>query len=293
MNNDLYQTVTNRIIASLEAGTPPWIRPWSDGCDDSDGQNRNLYTRKNYRGVNILLLNLEVMIRGYSSLSWLTYKQATDLGAHVRKGEHGTPIVFFQLKEIESETDEDGTHSKIVPLLRTYTVFNAEQVEGLPDRNEQVPVSNNWQAHESAEDVLLNSGAVIQHGGNRAYYAPDEDRIQLPPKTYFPKASDYYATALHELSHWTGHPIRCNRPLGRRHGIEAYAYEELVAEMGAAFLCAHCQLPARLEHASYLDSWLHALKQDKRLIFTAAGAAQKAADYLLATQMQSPVAKAA
>jgi antirestriction protein ArdC len=136
--------------------------------------------------------------------------------------------------------------------------------------------------------LLHETGAVIRHGGNRAFYSPSEDLIQLPPEAWFDEPDSYYAIALHELVHWTGHPLRLDRVLGRRHGIEAYAYEELVAEMGAAFLCARVGIPARLEHASYIDSWLDALRRDKRLIFTAAGAAQKAADYVLGETLSSP-----
>ncbi len=288
--NDLYQAVTDRIIVSLEAGVPPWICPWQHG---SDGTHKNLASHKPYRGINVLLLNLQAMAEGYPDTQWLTYKQASELGAHVKKGEIGTPIVFFKFREVEDSKAETEDR-KVVPMLRTYTVFNAAQIEGLPARLQEPPPDNYWSPCEEAEDILLASGASIRHGGNRAFYSPGEDVIQLPPASYFPEADGYYGTALHELTHWTGHPDRCNRPLGRRHSIDAYAYEELVAEMGAAFLCAHCRLPARLEHASYIDSWLDALKQDKRLIFVAAGAAQKAADFVLGVMQvaPSPVAEA-
>lgn len=280
--NDLYESVTQRIVAALEAGTPPWIRPWQD---NGEAVPRNLTTERAYRGINVLLLNLQSMVSGYTANRWLTYRQANELGAHVRKGETGTTIVFFKWKEIEAnktvEFADGESDRKVVPLLRAYTVFNADQVEDLPDsylRPAPVPL---WTPSEAAEDILTHSGAHIRHGGNRAFYSPSEDLIQMPPVGYFPQAEGYYATALHELTHWTGHPGRCNRPLGRRHGLDAYAFEELVAEMGAAFLAAHCALPARLEHASYIDSWLDALKRDKRLIFVAAGKAQAAADFVL------------
>jgi antirestriction protein ArdC len=167
-------------------------------------------------------------------------------------------------------------------------VFNASQLDFLPERFELQPSPAAWQPIGEAEQLIHDTGAVIHHGGNRAFYRPTDDIIQLPPPAWFPDTSDYYAVALHELTHWTGHQRRLDRVLGRRHGIEAYAYEELVAEMGAAFLCAHCGLPARLEHASYIDSWLDALRRDKRLIFTAAGAAQKAADYVLGETLSAP-----
>ena len=284
--NDLYQSVTNRIIAALEQGTPPWICPWTDHT----ALPSNLSTGKPYRGINVLMLAIEAMDRCYSDSRWVTLRQANELGARVRKGEHGTPIVFFKMKGI-GETliaDADGDEQKrVVPLLRSYTVFNTSQLEFLPERFELRPTPA-WQPIGEAEQLLYETGAVIRHGGNRAFYSPTEDSITLPPPAWFPNANDYYAVALHELTHWSGHPRRLNRVLGRRHGIDAYAFEELVAEMGAAFLCAHCGLPGRLEHASYIDNWLDALKRDKRLIFVAAGAAQRAADYVLGESVSAP-----
>jgi antirestriction protein ArdC len=159
-------------------------------------------------------------------------------------------------------------------------VFNASQLESVPARFEQFSVRA-WEPIEYAEQLLSQSGAVIRHGGNRAYYLPTDDYIQLPPVASFSQSDDYYSTALHELCHWTGHPTRLDRVQGRVNGKEAYAFEELVAEIGAAFLCAHCGLSARLEHASYIDSWLNALRRDKRLIFVAASGAQKAVDFVL------------
>jgi antirestriction protein ArdC len=292
--NDLYQTVTNRIIAALEAGTPPWICPWSDRA----GLPSNLATGKPYRGVNILMLSIEAEMKGYSDNRWVTFNQAKALGATVQRGEHGTPIVFWKLREIEgdapepSESYDSGESSpKVIPLLRQYFVFNACQLEFLPEKFQLSPTPA-WQPTGEAEQLLYETGAVIRHGSNRAFYRPSDDIIQLPPPGWFADSDAYYAVALHELTHWSGHPRRLNRVLGRGAGIEAYACEELVAEMGAAFLCAHCGLPARIEHASYIDSWLDALRRDKRLIFTAAGAAQKAADYVLGETLIAPAPEA-
>ena len=276
---DVYQAVTNQIIAALEASTPPWICPWQGG--DTDTAPANLSTRRRYRGINVLLLNLQLMLRGYGSNRWLTFQQARSLGACVRKGEHGTPIVFFKIHELGNVTEPDAA-KQVVPLLRTFTVFNAAQVYNLPPAlTPAIEPCSAWHASEAAERILEESRARIRHGGARAFYMPSEDVIQLPPRTSFTHAADYYATALHELTHWTGHPDRCNRVLGRRHGIDAYAFEELVAEMGAAFLTNHCRVPGRLQHESYIASWLAALRNDKRLIFSAASLAQRAADYLL------------
>lgn len=288
---DLYQRITDRIIQALEQGTPPWVAPWQDRT----ALPSNLTTGKPYRGINILLLHFETLDRGYPDSRWLTLKQANDIGGRVKRGEHGAQIVFFKMQEIgedRNDFSEAGDEPKrVVPLLKQFTVFNASQIDGLPERFEQRAVPA-WQPIGEAEELLMLSGATIRHGGNRAFYAPGEDLIQLPPQSWFPDAEGYYGVALHELSHWTGHPRRLARSLGRRHGIDAYAFEELVAEMGAAFLCAHCGLPGRLEHASYIDSWLDALRRDKKLIFVAAGKAQAAADFVIGTQqvVPSPVA---
>jgi len=288
---DLYTTVTNRIVTALEQGAPPWICPWQK---DTSSVPRNLVSGKPYRGINFIMLSIEAMAATHTDSRWLTFRQANQLGAHVRKGEHGVQIVFYKLHERgdhaggSTDSDPAGCHDtkRAIPLLKSYTVFNAGQVEGLPERCQLPPTAPLWQPLDAAQMLLNASGAVIQHGGNRAFYSPADDTIQLPPKEAFSKPSAYYRTALHELCHWTGHSNRLNRVLGSRLHIEAYAYEELVAEIGAAFLCTYSGLEARLEHASYVDHWLDALRRDKRLIFVAAGAAQKAADFVL--QMAGP-----
>jgi len=277
--NDLYTQVTERIIAALETGVPPWLPPWQQ--DGGDGIPRNLTSDKPYRGINVLLLHTQAFAQGYHDHRWLTFKQAAELGARVRKGETGTPIVFFKWKEVDEADPEPEKPSRVRPMLRSFTVFNVAQIDNLPEEYLTQSRIQYWSPSELAEEILLGSGAVIRHGGNRAFYAPAQDWIQLPPAAYFPHAAAFYGTALHELTHWTGHPDRCCRPLGRQHGMDAYAFEELVAEMGAAFLCAHCGLPGQLEHASYINSWLDALRRDKRLIFIAAGKAQAAADFAL------------
>lgn len=247
---------------------------------------------KPYRGINVLMLNVAAMSGNYTDSRWLTFKQANEIGARIRRGEHGTQIVFYRLREKKDATGSaaDATAKRGIPMLKSYTVFNASQLESLPERFVQCPALV-WEPIGCAEQLISQTGAVIRHGGNRAYYLPTDDFIQLPPVASFSQSDDYYSTALHELCHWTGHPSRLNRALGRLHGKEAYAYEELVAEIGAAFLCAHCGLPARLEHASYIDSWLDALRRDKRLIFVAASAAQKAVDFVLEQATRANVAQ--
>ena len=283
---DVYQSVTNQIIAALEAGTPPWVCPWQGGAGDL--APANLASGRPYRGINVLLLNLRAISCGYSINRWLTYQQARERGACVRKGEHGTPIVFFKMHEVADSSARVDTQAKqtgdrkVIPLLRSFTVFNAAQIDDLPDALQPSPqAAQQWNACEVAELILSASQAQVRHGGTRAFYAPALDVIQLPERSSFASAPDYYGVALHELTHWTGHPGRCNRVLSSRAHIEAYAFEELVAEMGSAFLSNYCGLPGQLQHASYIDSWLQALRSDKRLIFTAASQAQKAADYLL------------
>ncbi len=275
---DTYQSVTDTIIAALEAGTPPWIHPWSAGSGDVCPAN--LSSGRRYRGINVLLLNLRAMKCGYSANRWLTYQQARALGANVRKGEAGTEVVLFKM--LEREGDKPESDRKVIPLIRSFTVFNADQIADLPEALLPAPaVVHEWQACEAAEAILATSGANLAHGGVRAFYNPSMDLIQLPERSSFESATGFYQVALHELTHWTGAPNRCNRPLLGRQHIESYAFEELVAEMGSAFLTDHCGMPGVLQHAAYIESWLSALRNDKKLIFTAASQAQRAADYLL------------
>lgn len=290
---DLYAAVTQQIITALEAGCAPWVCPW-DRSGSSSAMPANLSTGRPYRGINVLLLNMQVMAHGYTVNRWITFQQARALGGHLRRGESGTPIVFFKLLEADGEAraanDADASASRVIPLLRSFTVFNAAQVDGLPEALLALPEpAPGWSPVATADDLLVQSGAVIRHGGERAFYRPADDVIQLPLPQAFKAPVDYYATALHELTHWTGHPSRCNRVLSGRQHIEAYAFEELVAEIGAAFLCSHIGIQGALQHASYIASWLEALRNDKRLVFTAASIAQKAVDYLM-PELAAPVA---
>jgi antirestriction protein ArdC len=282
---DTYQSVTDTIIAALEAGTPPWVHPWNAGAGDMCPAN--LSSGRHYRGINVLLLSLKAMQCGYSANRWMTYQQARVLGANVRKGEAGTEVVLYKLLEADAGAKQpvpaaqmDGR--KVIPLIRSFIVFNAAQIDGLPEALLPAPtVVHEWQACEAAECILATSGANIAYGGVRAFYNPSADQIQLPERSSFATVTGFCQVALHELTHWTGAPNRCNRPLLGRQHIEAYAMEELIAELGSAFLTDRCGLPGVLQHASYIESWLSALRSDKRLIFTAAAQAQRAADYLL------------
>jgi antirestriction protein ArdC len=272
---DFYQDVTNRIVAAIEAGTPPWLRPWSV----SDQRPRNAATQRLYRGINCLLLGLEAQAHGYASNAWLTYRQAAALNAQVRGGEHGTSIVLYKLHEVDDVKTEG--EKRVIPLLRTFTVFNVAQIDGLPQPTQPTRPTPAWDPHLEAELLLSSSGADIRYGTSQAYFHPAKDVIYLPAKDAFTDGGSYYSVALHELTHWAGHPTRCNRDLSGRFGNDAYAMEELIAELGSACLCAHCRIDGRLQHAAYLHSWLQVLKSDKRAIFTASAKAQQAADLLL------------
>lgn len=292
---DVYASVTDTIIAALEAGTPPWVHPWNAGAGDMCPAN--LSSGRRYRGINVLLLNLKAMQCGYSANRWMTYQQARALGANVRKGESGMEVFLYKLLEADPGAKQPVPAAqgerRVIPLIRSFTVFNAAQIDGLPDALLPVPtVVNEWDACEAAEAILATSGANIAYGGARAYYSPSMDTIQLPERSSFADATRFSQVALHELTHWTGAPSRCNRPLLGRQHIESYAFEELVAELGSAFLTDYCGLPGVLHHASYIECWLQALKNDKRLIFTAASQAQKAADFLL-PQATDPIPQAA
>jgi antirestriction protein ArdC/DNA repair protein RadC len=268
MNRDLYQVVTDKIVAALETGTPPWIRPWSG---DLERVPVNGSSRRPYRGINCILLTLEAQLRGFARNLWLTYRQAAALGAQVRGGERGVTVVFYKPHELPASEAEDRPEPRVVPLLRSFTVFNVEQVDRLPERLQQPAAEpNGWLPEHAPEELLANSGARIEHGGFAAFYSPADDRIQLPERELFADAGSYYATALHEVVHWSGHPKRLDRQLGRRFGEAAYAVEELIAEIGSAFLCAACRLEGHLQHPAYIANWVKVLKADKRAVFTAA-----------------------
>lgn len=293
---DIYQSVTNRIVEALERGARPWNRPWR--TLPGDGVPRNAVSGRPYHGINVMLLWGAAQLRGFSSQRWLTYRQAREAGGHVRKGETGELVVFWKFLRKEKH-DEEGHPvldaegnpvEETVPIARGYWVFNVEQCEGLPEAVAGLsPVEDpEWDPVPGAEAFVAATGAEIHHGGNRAFYAPHADRIQMPPRERFEEQDTYYGTLLHELTHWTGHGSRLGRRFDR-FGSEAYAFEELVAELGAAFLCARLGLASepREDHAGYIDHWLEVLKKDKKAVFTAASAARSAVEYLENLQDQA------
>lgn len=289
---DIYSRVTNRILADLEQGVRPWFKPWS--VTHAAGRiTRPLRANgKPYQGVNVLLLWGEAVANGYAAPIWMTYKQAQEFGAQVKKGEHGALVVYAD-RFTTTETGPTGEEfEREIPFMKGYTVFNVEQVDGLPAHYYAQPTAPlpSSARIEAAEQFFAATGATIQHGGNQAFFSPSRDLIQLPPFEAFRDAESYSATLAHELTHWTRHPSRLDRDFGRkRFGDEGYAREELVAELGAAFLCADLGITPepRDDHAAYMASWLEVLKGDKRFIFTAASYAQKAADYLHSLQPQA------
>jgi len=282
---DVYSRVTDRIVAELENGVRPWLKPWN--AEHAAGRiTRPLRGNgQPYKGINVLMLWSEAMEKGFASPFWMTYRQAQEHRGQVRKGEHGSLVVYAD-RIHKTETAENGDEvDREIPFMKGYTVFNCEQIEGLPEHfyarpSPPLPAPDRI---AGAERFAANTGIEIRHGGNRAFYAIEPDRVQLPPFESFTDAESYYATLLHELTHATRHPSRLAREFGRkRWGDEGYAAEELVAELGAAFLCADLAITPepRADHASYIADWLTVLKNDKRAIFTAAAHAQRAADYL-------------
>jgi antirestriction protein ArdC len=264
---DLYQTITDRIIGQLEQGVAPWICPWK-----AKGGNvpHNAVTGRQYSGINLLLL----MASPYASNAWLTYKQAQAAGGYVKKGERGTPIIFWQFSIRE---DRDTGEQKQSALMRQYTVFNSEQCE---DLNLKVHASDPLSPTE-IDQAIAATRANINYGGNRACYIPSHDKILMPERGAFRTIENYHTTLLHELTHWTSHKDRCDRQLGKRFGDQAYAAEELIAEIGSAFLCARLGVPVEgLQHADYIGNWLKVLQGDKRAIFTASKKAQLAVDWI-------------
>jgi len=292
---DVYQRVTDRIVAELEAGTKPWHKPWTSLQSTPVLSMPQRHSGEAYKGVNVILLWMTSQSMGYRSNIWMTFKQALEYGAAVRKGEKGTLVVFAD-RMIKTEKNSAGEDvDRAIPFMKGYTVFNVDQIDGLPARFEapaDAPAAPAaiFQQHDSAETLIAASGATIRHGGDRAFYMPSQDLIQMPMQAQFHSPADYYATLLHELTHWTKHETRLARELGRKSwGDEGYAAEELVAELGAAFLCAQLgvqNMPLE-NHASYVASWLKVLKGDKRAVFQAASLAQKAADFLLA-RLEAP-----
>lgn len=274
---NLYEQVTNKIIAELETGAVPWTRPWKYHRTGSI-MPQNFATGRPYSGINIPILWGEAIAKGYDRHRWLTFKQAQVLKATIRKGEHGTVVVFTKKLRV-GEEDE----TKLVSMLRTYSVFNVAQVDGLTEvlATPEIPPPE-LDRMAAVDAFVVATKAEVRMGGNQPMYVPSQDFIAMPALGQFRNANNYYATLLHEAGHWSGAETRLNRDLRNRFGTKAYAAEELVAELTAAFLCALLGIEGELRHAGYIVDWIQLLKEDDRAIFTAASKASQAADFLRA-----------
>ncbi len=281
MKENIYDTITQKIISRLEQGVVPWRKPWT-GSQSNDSP-KNLVSNKPYRGINTFLLGSS----GYDSNLWGTFKQVQELGGNVKKGEKGTLGVFWKILEKDSQTENGEAKKDKIPLLKTFWLFNASQCEGLKLETsplEMQPV-NPIESCESLIAKFVLGLPEVRYNETRAYYNPMLDFINLPKMERFPKTEEFYSTYFHEMIHATGHKTRLNRKgINEKtfFGSEVYSQEELVAEMGASFLCGLCQIDnATVDNsAAYIGNWLHALRNDNKLVLTTASQAQKAVDYL-------------
>src|SRR6202162_1620646 len=283
---DIYTRITSQIVSHLEKGVRPWGRPWN--AEHAAGRiTRPLrHNGKPYSGINVLSLWASAMAQNFAAPIWITFKQAWELDAHIRKGEKGSLVLYadsITRKETDEQTGDEIDRE--IPFLKGYTVFNVEQIDGLPEHYyaKAAPRVETLARIEQAEIFFAGTGATIQNGVTMAYYNASQDFVQMPPFESFRDAESFYSTLAHETVHWTRHKSRLDRDFGRkRFGDEGYAMEELVAELGSAFLSTDLDLTHELrdDHASYIASWIKVLKDDKRAIFTAASHAQRAADFL-------------
>ncbi len=283
----LHDSVTARIISELEQGRVPWVQPWASSGTTPLGLPQNASSGRNYSGINILLLWAAAIEQGRPSQRWLTFKQALALGGAVRKGEKGTMVVYadtFIPKAEQEKASNSGEEARRVGFLKRFTVFHVEQCDGLPIKSDAPSLPGRTEILPHIEAVIKSTGADFRIGGDMAYYAPGPDFIQVPPQEAYFEPINWYRTKLHELGHWTGHISRLNRDFSGKRGGDAYAREELVAELCAAFLCAELGVVPTVRHADYLGAWLEILRGDNRAIFQAASLASKAADFVLGRQ---------
>ncbi|WP_028745404.1 ArdC family protein [Rhizobium mesoamericanum] len=282
----LYGEITDKIIAELEAGRVPWVQPWGTAAAKAPlAMPRNAATGRHYSGINVLILWGAVVEHGFPGQSWLTFRQALALGGNVRKGERGTTVVYadrFVPDDEKRRSRETGEEPQAIPFLKRFTVFNAAQCENLPDDIAVVaPPPPPGLIEPQIEALIRATGIDFRIGGNRAFYVPALDYVQVPPPQAYFEPINWHRTALHELGHATGHPSRLGRDMDGSFGSKKYAFEELVAEMNAAFCCASLGIVPTVRHADYIGSWLEVLREDNRAIVRAASQASKAANWLL------------
>ena len=288
MKRDLYHEVTQRILDQMQAGVVPWKQAWQG----NNAMPMNAVSNRPYSGINILLFWLGAS-KGYPTARYLTFKQAQEHGGHVRKGEHGRKVVFFKQLTV---ADKAGGDDKTIPLMREYTVFNVAQCDDLPDSikiGKVAPVLTNNERDNLADDFIRSTGADFREGTGRPAYIPSVDYITSPALSAYRSTPAFYGDVFHELVHWTGAKSRLDRDFSGRFGTQAYAAEELVAELGAAFINAEFGYDETPHNAAYLANWIQMLKDDSRAIFTAASKASKAAEYLRGLAIAEPMAEAA
>lgn len=283
---NLYDEITAKIISELEAGRVPWVQPWSAASARTQlAIPLNASTGRHYSGINILILWNAVIERGFSGQCWLTFRQALSLGGNVKKGERGTTVVYadrFVPGDERKRAAETGEDAQFIPFLKRFTVFNTDQCDNLPAEIATTPPPPSPGLFEpQAEALIAATGADFRIGGNRAYYVPFQDYIQVPPPDAYFETINWHRTAFHELGHWTGAAHRLKRDMSCFFGSGSYAREELVAEITGAFVCATLGIIPTVRHADYIGSWLEVLREDNRAIVRAASQASKAADFIL------------
>jgi len=283
---NFYDDITNKIIAELQEGRIPWVQPWGTAAANAQlALPKNASTSRTYSGINVLILWGAVIQHGFSGQSWLTFRQALALGGHVRKGERGTTVVYadrFVPDDAKQRAAESGGEARAIPFLKRFTVFNTDQCDDLPEEIAILaPPPPPGTIEPRVETLIKATGIEVRIGGNRAFYDASEDYVQVPPPAAFFEPINWHRTALHELGHASGHSSRLNRDLSGSFGSRKYAFEELVAEINAAFCCAALGIVPTVRHADYLGSWLDVLREDNRAIVRASSLASKAANYLL------------
>jgi len=280
MKKDIYQEATDEILAQLKKGTRPWKQSWKGA-----GAFPHRFNDEKYRGINVIMLWVRALDKGFCSPYWMTFKQAHELGGNVKKGEKGTAVFYANTLTVKEENPEGDDEERIIPYMKKYVVFNADQIEGLPKKYYFDPTTEGQENFkiEEIENFINNIGLDYTTEGQRAFFSPKTDSITMPAIELFKNSQAYYATFLHEITHWTGAEKRLDREQrGRGQDKQAYAFEELVAEIGSCFLCIHFGLDPEIEidHAPYIQSWIEVLENDHKAIFKAAAEAQKAVEFL-------------
>jgi len=282
----LYDEITAKIISELEAGRIPWVQPWGTAAAKAPlAMPRNASTQRGYSGINVLILWGSVIEHGYSGQSWLTFRQALGLRSNVRKGERGTTVVYadrFTPEDERQRATATGEEAHAIPFLKRFTVFNTDQCDGLPeDVTTVAPPPPPGLIEPQVEALIRATGIDFRIGGNLAFYSPSHDFVQVPPPQAYFEPINWHRTALHELGHASGAPHRLNRDLTGSFGSKKYSFEEIIAEISAAYCCASLGIAPTVRHADYIGSWLEVLREDNRAIVRAASQASKAANFIL------------